>query len=109
MEELMKALGLGEEKHNKMMEVFFCAEAYQKGGFKGLYKNTLKSKAKAKRDNKKDNGEDWTELRFEVGYIGSKIEHVINLLQWKPISDSAEDREAIADELTRLAEELRNL
>ena len=107
MEELLK--GLGIEGLEEKFEITMCVQAYKEGGFKGLYEDTLRDKKEAKKLTKKEEGKDFDETRFEVGYIKSKIDHVIKLLHWIPIEDSAEDRKAIADELTRLAEELRNL
>lgn len=107
MEEMLKGLGLGD--FQEKFEIYACVQAYKEGGFEGLYKDTLRDKKEAKKLHKKDDGKDFDENRFEVGYVLSKIEHVTNLLSWVPIMDSVEDRKAIADELTRLAEELRNL
>ena len=107
MEEMLKGLGLGD--FQEKFEIYACVQAYKEGGFKGLYEDTLRDKKEAKKLTKKDEGKDFDETRFEVGYIKSKIDHVIKLLHWIPIEDSAEERKAIADELTRIAEELRNL
>lgn len=107
MEEMLKEFGLGD--FQEKFETYACVQAYKEGGFKGLYEDTLRDKKEAKKLIKKDEGKDFDETRFEVGYIESKIDHVIKLLHWIPIKDSTEDRKAIADELTRLAEELRNL
>lgn len=105
------------EKINEMdledIKTFFdtmeCAEAYEKNGIEGVYKETLVEKSKAKRKAKKEDGKEFDETRFEVAYIHSKIEHVTNLLRWKPIMDSVEERKVIADELRNLAEELESI
>ena len=107
MEEMLKGLGLGD--FQEKFEIYSCVQAYKEGGFEGLYKDTLRDKKEAKKLHKKDEGKSFDEKRFEVGYVMSKIDHVMNLLNWIPIMDSAEDRIAIANELTRLAEELRSL
>lgn len=107
MEELLK--GLGIEGLEERFEISMCVRAYEEGGIEGLYKDTLRDKKEAKKLTKKDEGKKFDETRFEVGYIASKIDHVEKLLHWIPIEDSAEDRKAIADALTDLAEELRNL
>lgn len=107
MEELLKRLGI--EGFDENFEIYACVQAYKEGGFEGLYKYTLRDKKEAKKLTKKEEGKTFSETQFEVGYIHSQIDHLTNLLNWKPFMDSAEERKAIADELTRLAEELRNL
>lgn len=107
MEELFKELGLGDMKRN--LEIYACAEAFEEGGIEGLYKNTLKEKKEARKLQKKDMGKEFKESYFETGYVCSKLEHVNYLLHWKDIINSADSRKAIADELVRLAEELRNI
>lgn len=107
MEEMLKGLGLGD--FQERIEVYACVQAYKEGGFEGLYEDTLRDKKEAKKLTKKEEGKEFNETRFEVGYLHSRIDHLTNLLNWVPFMDSAEDRKAIADELTRLAEELRNL
>lgn len=105
MEEMLKELGnMGEN-----FEIFMCAQAYEEGGIEGLYKSTLKSKAEAKKSRKKKEGKEFNETTFEVGYVGSRLEHLNYLLRWIPIMDKEENRKIIADELVRLAEELRNI
>ena len=107
MEEMLKGLGLG--RFQDAFEIQACVEEYKEGGFEGMYENTMRDKKEAKKLTKKDEGKEFDETRFEVSYIHTKIDHVMKLLQWKPFMDSAEERKAIADELTRLAEELRSL
>lgn len=110
MEELLKKINeMDLEDMQDFLETMECAKAYEKNGIEGVYKETLTTKAKAKRLRKKDEGKEFNETRFEVGYIGAKIEHVINLLKWTPIMDSEKDRKVIADELRNLANELENI
>lgn len=90
-------------------EVAQCVQEYEIGGFEGLYKETLKDKKERKKEAKKEEGKSFSVTQFEVGYIHSKIEHVTNLLNYIPFMESAEERKNIADELTKLADELRNL
>lgn len=91
------------------LEIIVSATEYEKGGIEHLYKETLKAKDKARKDNKKNLGKDYDETRFEVSYVNAKLEKMVQILRWNPIMSSAEDRKIIADELTRLAEELRNI
>lgn len=107
MKEMLEKLGL--EDLEEKFEVSACVEAYKEGGIEGLYKDTLRDKKEARKMNKKEEGKKYSEIRFEVGYIHSQIDHLTKLLNWIPFMDSVEDRKVIADELTRLAEELRNL
>lgn len=107
MEEMLKKLGI--EDLEEKFKISACVQAYKEGGIEGLYKDTLRDKKEARKMHKKEKGKDFDETIFEVSYINTKIDHISNVLQWKPIMDSAEDRKVIADELTRLAEELRNL
>lgn len=109
MEKLLEKLTELEEKLGDASGIIMCLAAYKAGGIEEVYKVKLKPKAKARKDNKKAQGKRFDETRFEVSYINSRLKELSNLLQLRDLMESAEDRKIIADELTRLAEELRNL
>lgn len=106
MKDLLKELteDLGEK-----FEIFMCAQAFEEGGIEKLYKETLKSEKEARKSAKKEEGKQFNETHFQVGRVYSRIKKVSHLLKWIPIMDKEEDRKIIADELTALAEELRNI
>lgn len=106
MKDLFKEMA---EDFEENFKIFAYAQEYEKGGIERLYKEVLNDKKKAKKLAKKDEGKDFNETHFEVGRVQSKMKTVILLLNWIPIMDKEEDRKIIADELTALAEELRNI
>lgn len=102
---------LGELTGNfkESFEIFMCATAFEEGGIAKLYKETLRDEKEARKLTKKEEGKKFNETHFEIGRVHSKIEKVSHLLKWIPIMDKEESRKEIADELTALAEELRNI
>ena len=105
MENLFEELG----RMGRFFETQRRAEAYEKNGIEGLYKEMMQPKAKAKRGAKKETGKEWNETAFELAYIHSKIDNLIDLLKWASIGESEKDRKVIADELRNLANELESI
>lgn len=86
-----------------------CIDAFKKGGIKELYKGTVKDKEKVKKEIKKQRGENFSELAFEASYISRKIENLSKVMQAADLMQEKNNRETIANELIKLAEELKSL
>ena len=84
-----------------------CIEAFEAGGIKEVYKKTIRNKEEVKEEFKKEKGENLDETAFEASYISRKIENISKVLQKKDLTK--ENRETIANELIKLAEELKSL
>ena len=105
MKEMLEKLGnMGEG-----FEIFMNATAFEEGGFEKLYKETVRGEKEARKLAKKEEGKNFNETHFQIGRVYTQLNRVSSLLKWIPIMDKEENRKIIADELVRLAEELRNI
>lgn len=86
-----------------------CIEAFKTGGCEEVYKRTIRDIEKAKKDFKKEKGNEFSELAFETCLLSRKIENISKVLQAGDIMQEKDNRETIANELIKLAEELKSL
>lgn len=79
---------------------------YKEKGIDVFY-DVIKSKEEAKKEQMKEN--DYNDIKFELGYIYTKLTCIGILISLKDTEKNKENRKKIADILIEVSEELRNI